>query len=148
MRSTFFTGSRRAVGLTAVAFFALAGCGADTDSDPATSSSSATSSTTSETTPTAESTPELETAEPELPQFEEPTTTTTVYTPPPPPPEPAYTPPPQEPEYVPPPADNGGGGQAFANCSEARAAGAAPVYRGDPGYGSHLDRDDDGVGCE
>ena len=37
---------------------------------------------------------------------------------------------------------------AFANCSEARAAGAAPVYRGDPGYGSHLDRDDDGVGCE
>ena len=29
-----------------------------------------------------------------------------------------------------------------------RAAGAAPVYRGDPAYGSHLDRDDDGVGCE
>ncbi|HCY15046.1 MAG TPA: YHYH domain-containing protein [Curvibacter sp.] len=36
----------------------------------------------------------------------------------------------------------------FANCSEARAAGAAPVYRGDPGYGPHLDRDNDGVGCE
>ncbi|WP_312568739.1 excalibur calcium-binding domain-containing protein [Comamonas sp.] len=37
---------------------------------------------------------------------------------------------------------------AFANCAAARAAGAAPVYRGDPGYGPHLDRDNDGVGCE
>jgi uncharacterized membrane protein len=37
---------------------------------------------------------------------------------------------------------------AFRNCTEARAAGAAPVRRGDPGYGRHLDRDDDGVGCE
>ena len=42
----------------------------------------------------------------------------------------------------------GNGGGAYRNCSEARAAGAAPVYRGDPGYGSHLDRDNDGVGCE
>ncbi|MBU8977512.1 excalibur calcium-binding domain-containing protein [Lysobacter sp. MMG2] len=37
---------------------------------------------------------------------------------------------------------------AFSNCSQARAAGAAPVRRGDPGYGPHLDRDGDGVGCE
>lgn len=36
----------------------------------------------------------------------------------------------------------------YANCSAARAAGAAPVRRGDPGYGAHLDRDNDGVGCE
>lgn len=36
----------------------------------------------------------------------------------------------------------------FANCAAARAAGAAPVRRGDPGYGTHLDRDGDGVGCE
>lgn len=36
----------------------------------------------------------------------------------------------------------------YANCSEARAAGAAPVRRGDPGYGPHLDRDNDGIGCE
>lgn len=36
----------------------------------------------------------------------------------------------------------------FANCAAARAAGAAPVRRGDPGYGPHLDRDGDGVGCE
>ncbi|MEO6152753.1 MAG: excalibur calcium-binding domain-containing protein [Croceibacterium sp.] len=36
----------------------------------------------------------------------------------------------------------------FANCTAARNAGAAPVRRGDPGYGRHLDRDGDGVGCE
>lgn len=36
----------------------------------------------------------------------------------------------------------------YANCSAARAAGAAPVRRGDPGYAPHLDRDGDGVGCE
>ncbi len=41
-----------------------------------------------------------------------------------------------------------GSGGAFRNCSEARAAGAAPVRRGEPGYGPHLDRDNDGVGCE
>lgn len=39
-------------------------------------------------------------------------------------------------------------GREFANCTQARAAGAAPVRRGDPGYGSHLDRDGDGIGCE
>ena len=38
--------------------------------------------------------------------------------------------------------------EAFRNCSVARAAGAAPVREGDPGYGRHLDRDGDGVGCE
>jgi hypothetical protein len=37
---------------------------------------------------------------------------------------------------------------AFRNCTAARAAGAAPVRRGDPGYGRHLDRDGDGIGCE
>lgn len=36
----------------------------------------------------------------------------------------------------------------YPNCAAARAAGAAPVRRGDPGYGAHLDRDNDGVGCE
>jgi Excalibur calcium-binding domain len=46
------------------------------------------------------------------------------------------------------PALNLRGQGVFANCSEARAAGAAPVRRGEPGYGPHLDRDGDGVGCE
>lgn len=39
-------------------------------------------------------------------------------------------------------------GGTFRNCSEARSAGAAPVRRGDAGYARHLDRDDDGIGCE
>lgn len=42
----------------------------------------------------------------------------------------------------------GAGNRTFPNCSAARAAGAAPVRMGDPGYGRHLDRDGDGVGCE
>ncbi|MBF9328180.1 excalibur calcium-binding domain-containing protein [Mycobacteroides chelonae] len=38
--------------------------------------------------------------------------------------------------------------QAYPNCAAARAAGAAPLYRGQPGYSSKLDRDGDGVACE
>lgn len=37
---------------------------------------------------------------------------------------------------------------AYANCAEARAAGAAPLYAGQPGYSRRLDRDGDGVACE
>ncbi len=37
---------------------------------------------------------------------------------------------------------------AYHNCAAARAAGAAPLRYGDPGYGPHLDRDRDGIGCE
>jgi hypothetical protein len=36
----------------------------------------------------------------------------------------------------------------FPNCAAARAAGAAPIYRGQPGYRPALDRDNDGVACE
>ena len=39
-------------------------------------------------------------------------------------------------------------GATYANCSEAKAAGAAPLSRGEPGYSSKLDRDGDGVACE
>jgi hypothetical protein len=39
-------------------------------------------------------------------------------------------------------------GTYYRNCTAARAAGAAPLYTGDPGYGPHLDRDGDGVACE
>ncbi|QDN76324.1 excalibur calcium-binding domain-containing protein [Streptomyces sp. S1A1-7] len=45
-------------------------------------------------------------------------------------------------------AGSGGGSVYYENCAAARAAGAAPVHVGDPGYGRHLDRDGDGVGCE
>ncbi|MFK0020947.1 excalibur calcium-binding domain-containing protein [Streptomyces sp. NPDC090798] len=37
--------------------------------------------------------------------------------------------------------DSGGDCVYYENC-------AAPVHVGDPGYGRHLDRDGDGVGCE
>ncbi|MFZ1438553.1 MAG: excalibur calcium-binding domain-containing protein [Candidatus Microthrix subdominans] len=37
---------------------------------------------------------------------------------------------------------------SYKNCDAARAAGAAPVMVGEPGYGKHLDRDGDGIGCE
>ncbi|GAE95014.1 staphylococcus nuclease domain [Gracilibacillus boraciitolerans JCM 21714] len=36
----------------------------------------------------------------------------------------------------------------FANCSEAHKAGVTPLYEGDPGYGSHMDGDGDGIACE
>lgn len=36
----------------------------------------------------------------------------------------------------------------YPDCSAARAAGVAPLYRGQPGYASKLDRDNDGVACE
>ena len=39
-------------------------------------------------------------------------------------------------------------GVTYENCAAARAAGAAPVHVGEPGYGKHLDRDGDGIGCE
>ncbi|WP_457948672.1 GmrSD restriction endonuclease domain-containing protein [Pseudarthrobacter sp. alpha12b] len=36
----------------------------------------------------------------------------------------------------------------YANCTAARAAGAAPLYAGQAGYRPALDRDSDGVACE
>jgi Excalibur calcium-binding domain len=36
----------------------------------------------------------------------------------------------------------------YSGCNEVRAAGLAPLYRGDPGYGEHMDGDGDGVACE
>lgn len=69
-------------------------------------------------------------------------------------PAPASTPAPQpapQPQAVAPapqPAPVQSSGGAFPNCRAAWAAGAAPVYAGQPGYGPHLDRDGDGVGCE
>lgn len=36
----------------------------------------------------------------------------------------------------------------YGSCSDVEAAGAAPIYAGDPGYSRDLDRDGDGVACE
>ena len=36
----------------------------------------------------------------------------------------------------------------YNNCTAVRNAGAAPIYRGEPGYSRKLDRDGDGIACE
>ncbi|WP_167150375.1 excalibur calcium-binding domain-containing protein [Actinomyces sp. ZJ308] len=51
----------------------------------------------------------------------------------------------QEPAPAPEPAPKK---EYYANCKEARAAGAAPMYQGDPGYRPELDRDKDGIACD
>ncbi|MEV6791728.1 excalibur calcium-binding domain-containing protein [Streptomyces sp. NPDC051320] len=45
-------------------------------------------------------------------------------------------------------SSGGSGSTYYQNCDAVRAAGAAPIHVGDPGYARHLDRDGDGVGCE
>ncbi|WP_325048574.1 excalibur calcium-binding domain-containing protein [Galactobacter valiniphilus] len=43
---------------------------------------------------------------------------------------------------------SGGSDTYYANCSAVRAAGAAPISVGEPGYSRKLDRDGDGIACE
>ena len=64
-------------------------------------------------------------------------------------PEPTVDAPAEEPAPEPPAQPEPAPQQAYyGSCREAKAAGAAPLYRGDPGYRSGLDRDGDGVACE
>jgi hypothetical protein len=63
-------------------------------------------------------------------------------------PAPVTTRPPAPRPTVAPAPVPGGGSVYYANCTAAKAAGAAPIYRGQPGYRSALDRDKDGVACE
>lgn len=91
------------------------------------------SETPSEASDDASPTPE-ETTEPE-PVVEEPVVE--------PEEEPAEEPAPPAPAPKPAPAPI-----RFSSCKQAREAGAAPLYRGDPGYSSNLDRDNDGIACE
>ncbi|MFN4292482.1 MAG: excalibur calcium-binding domain-containing protein [Permianibacter sp.] len=61
---------------------------------------------------------------------------------------PPTAPPPSVNPHVQPVIPQGGSSVYYKNCSQARAAVAAPIRRGEPGYGSHLDRDGDGIACE
>ncbi|MCM3651285.1 excalibur calcium-binding domain-containing protein [Metabacillus litoralis] len=36
----------------------------------------------------------------------------------------------------------------YGSCADVRAAGADPIYAGDPGYSNKLDRDGDGIACD
>jgi hypothetical protein len=42
----------------------------------------------------------------------------------------------------------GAAGNSYENCDAVRAAGAAPIHQGEPGYDTNLDGDGDGVACE
>jgi Excalibur calcium-binding domain len=46
------------------------------------------------------------------------------------------------------PAPTTGSSVYYPNCRAACDAGAAPIYRGQPGYRPPLDRDNDGIACE
>lgn len=37
---------------------------------------------------------------------------------------------------------------SYANCDAVKAAGKAPLHKGDPGYSTSLDRDGDGTACD
>ena len=65
---------------------------------------------------------------------------------PPPPPSQAATPAPVP--AAPAPAPPAPAEAYFANCAAARAAGAAPLRAGQPGYREQMDGDRDGVACE
>ncbi|WP_308729253.1 excalibur calcium-binding domain-containing protein [Arthrobacter sp. MYb227] len=52
------------------------------------------------------------------------------------------------PKPTPKPTPKSSGSAYYKNCSAVRAAGKAPIYRGEPGYSRKLDRDGDGVACE
>jgi hypothetical protein len=67
-----------------------------------------------------------------------------------PPPTPEYTPPPTS-DYARAPLQpslESPSAVYYPNCKAAKAAGAAPLHIGDPGYRSGLDGDCDGVACE
>ncbi len=36
----------------------------------------------------------------------------------------------------------------YTDCDQVRADGAGPLYRGQPGFNAHLDRDGDGIACD
>ncbi|MET3861682.1 hypothetical protein ABIE38_002618 [Dietzia sp. 2505] len=143
------------VALIGLLIFALAQCGGDGESSvspaPTTSDSSSERTTTpssrstattatSSTVPVTQSESAVAPVEPPQDQEAPPAPVPTVDVPvvqdtaiiPPPPPQPV----------APPVA------ASFSSCAEARAAGAAPLYVGQPGYSTKLDRDRDGVACE
>ena len=119
--------------------------------EPALPSTTSTPPTTSTVTPTSvtratTATTVAPSSQPESASIAEPVESVEVK------PEPSYIPAPA-PLYAPAqtdaPAPLGEPQSVFyPNCSAARAAGAAPLLRGQPGYAPKLDRDNDGVACE
>lgn len=137
----------KAIAAASVSMLLLTAFGCSATSSP--SSSSTTSSPSAETTPATASMQEKETQP-------EPTQEKTAE------PEPVQEEPAQaEPELVQAqpesvqkevaqsdPAPQQDANVYYKNCAAVRAAGKAPLYQGDPGYSSKLDRDGDGIACE
>ena len=114
--------------------FLPAACGSTAEDEGPTGELTTTTTTTIVTTTT--DAPTTTTVPP-------PTTAAPITTQAPPPPPPTAAPRPTTTE-----ASAAPSGTSYANCSEAKAAGAAPISRGEPGYSSKLDRDNDGIACE
>jgi hypothetical protein len=51
-------------------------------------------------------------------------------------------------QRAPAPAPAPAPGVFYQNCDAVRAAGAAPIRPGDPGWQTKFDRDGDGIGCD
>lgn len=121
---------------------------------PASSPAAATSSVTTSTVTTTARAAAPATTVTRAPASPAETPVTPVAVEPEPAPEPTPEPAPA-PAYAPPPAPAPAPvaqpvpqAAYYANCTAARAAGAAPIYRGQPGYAPKLDRDNDGIACE
>ncbi|MFI1519097.1 excalibur calcium-binding domain-containing protein [Kitasatospora cineracea] len=117
------------------------------DAAPAPAATAASPSPVASDSPTPEPTP---TPTPSPTPTPEPTPSPTPTPPPTPTPTPApETPEPVQTESEPEPARTTEQAAAYyKNCTEAKAAGAAPLHRGEPGHRSALDRDGDGIACE
>ncbi|MFW0119143.1 GmrSD restriction endonuclease domain-containing protein [Rothia sp. P5764] len=111
-------------------------CGAKATPKPSPTPSTESPAKKEESVPVQEESPAVK--EEPAPVVEEPQPAPAVEDPAPAQPAPLYQP----------PAEPAPAAVYYKNCSAAKAAGAAPIYAGQPGYGSHLDRDGDGVACE
>jgi hypothetical protein len=152
--SAFMVGRTRIGQFTmavAVALLALAGCSTDkpAEGDSVSTTSARPSPTSSNSPPSSTSPSEATTTSQVIP----PTAVPEVVVPPPitpvyiPPPAPAPPPPVAAPVPAPEPTRSAPS-VFYKNCTAVRAANADPIYAGDPGYSSDLDRDGDGVACE
>ena len=138
-----------AVGCSTVAVIGVVGCGAAASTTPPETTSTPVpttagpAATAAPDAPTTMAVPTTTTAPPTTvpvaapPTTEAPTTAAPTV--------PASTAPAStKPPVTPPAVVN----VSYKNCDEVRAAGKAPLHKGEPGYSSKLDSDGDGVACE
>ena len=138
-------------GMGFVALILAAGCGAATDAEPAAAPITVTATTAPAAEPSATPTPTKATAAPSKPAgllSKPPTTKPTIKVTTKPTVKPTTQRPPTTRPTTRVTTTRPKPSVYYANCTEVRAAGAAPIHRGEPGYSSKLDRDGDGIACE